>query len=283
LLELEAVGAAAVFALGLRHGIDPDHLAAIGDLVGSQVKARRAMLLATGYALGHAATIIILSVVATWLGQLIPQAILSIMNEIVGLSLVLMGAYLLYSLFRWGERAQLRSRWSLIAQFIRRLLRRHRSSYVEIEHEHPHAPNASHGHQHDEDKDRERGRAPTGSPISTLVRTHNHRHRHVLPIPADPLPKSGVAASAAVGVLHGIGAETPSQIALLATAAGYAGNGIFLAMTFVAGLLLSNTLVAIASVLGLGRLRRGSLLYRAVILVAAGFSIFVGASYLLSG
>lgn len=128
MLELETVSAAAVFALGLRHGIDPDHLAAIGDLVGSQIRARRSMLLATGYALGHAVTLITLSVLAAWMGQLVPQGVIAIMNEIVGVSLIVMGVFLLYSLFRWGARAQLRSRWSLIAQFIRRLVRQGRSS-----------------------------------------------------------------------------------------------------------------------------------------------------------
>jgi high-affinity nickel-transport protein len=277
--ELETVSAVAIFALGLRHGIDPDHLAAIGDLVGSQVRAARSMLLATAYALGHGLTIFTMSVVAAAAGGLVPQGIVAVMDEAVGASLVLMGFYLLYGFLRWGPQVRLRSRWSLIASGVSRLFRRRSTSFEEIEHDHDHEIGATHGHGHEDDV--QDGGISRSSP-RTLVGTHRHRHRHVLPVPADPLPMRGLLASSGVGVLHGIGAETPSQIALLATAAGVAQNPIVLAAWFVLGLLVSNTLVAVASVLGLKRLGRGSRLYAVVILLAALFSLYVGGSYLVA-
>ena len=48
--------------LGFRHGIDWDHIAAITDLTGSQESGRRSMVLATFYALGHAAMVFALGV-----------------------------------------------------------------------------------------------------------------------------------------------------------------------------------------------------------------------------
>jgi len=46
---------ATVFLLGLRHGFDWDHLAAIGDIVTTQPRSKTAIILGTLYALGHAA------------------------------------------------------------------------------------------------------------------------------------------------------------------------------------------------------------------------------------
>src|SRR5207237_8139931 len=52
-LEIGLVATA--FALGFRHGFDWDHLAALSDIAASQQSRRRSMMLATMYALGHAA------------------------------------------------------------------------------------------------------------------------------------------------------------------------------------------------------------------------------------
>jgi hypothetical protein len=277
--DLETVSATAILALGLRHGVDADHLAAIGDLIGSQVRAAKALLLATAYALGHGVTIFSLSALAAAAGALVPPAVVAVMDEFVGASLVLMGLYLLYSLIRWGPNARLRSRWSIVAAGVSRLLHGRSARVEEIEHEHAHRADPSHGHGHDQTVT---GSGEAASATRTVVGTHKHRHRHVLPVPMDPLPMRGLLAAIGVGVLHGVGAETPSQIALIATAAGASHSAIFLAGTFVAGLLISNTLVAMAGVLGFKHLRRGSGLYVAVVLFAALFSLYVGGGYLVA-
>ena len=58
LLQSTAFGAALLF--GFRHGFDWDHIAALTDLTGSQAKSRRSMWLATLYALGHGAMVLVL-------------------------------------------------------------------------------------------------------------------------------------------------------------------------------------------------------------------------------
>src|SRR4030095_2102057 len=52
-LEIGLVATA--LALGFRHGFDWDHLAALSDIAASQQSRRRSMMLASMYALGHAA------------------------------------------------------------------------------------------------------------------------------------------------------------------------------------------------------------------------------------
>src|SRR5262245_9691891 len=96
------------FALGLRHGIDWDHIAAITDITSSSVTneeaevegqmmavaagasgmsiavpiagppsrwaaSRQGMFLATMYALGHATLVVLLGLLAIWLGAMLPE------------------------------------------------------------------------------------------------------------------------------------------------------------------------------------------------------------------
>ena len=58
-----------------------------------------------------------------------------------------------------------------------------------------------------------------------------------------------------VGMLHGIGAETPTQVVIFLTAAGAGGPiaGIVILVVFLVGLLSSNTLITFGSAFGLGR------------------------------
>ena len=50
--------------LGLRHGIDWDHIAAISDLTGSSETRRQGWWLSLWYALGHAAAVFVLGIFA---------------------------------------------------------------------------------------------------------------------------------------------------------------------------------------------------------------------------
>ena len=57
------------FLLGLRHGIDWDHIAAIGDITGaSEQNRRQSIILGSLYALGHALVIIVLGLTAVLVG-----------------------------------------------------------------------------------------------------------------------------------------------------------------------------------------------------------------------
>jgi high-affinity nickel-transport protein len=84
-------------------------------------------------------------------------------------------------------------------------------------------------------------------------------------------------------MVHGVGAETPTQILLLAAAAGVAGGSAALMLlgAFVAGLFVANTLVALGAAVGFTEGRRLPLVYLVLAVVTALVSVWVGASYLL--
>jgi high-affinity nickel permease len=93
----------------------------------------------------------------------------------------------------------------------------------------------------------------------------------------------GSSSSFVVGVIHGLGAETPTQILLFLMAANLGGVGVGLLglLMFMVGLLIMNTLMC-ASAAGLFSAilsRPGAL--RAVTLATSAYSIVVGAIFLV--
>ena len=120
------------------------------------------------------------------------------MGRIVGLTLVALGLWVMYSIYRYaraGEAFRLRSRWMLVFDTIRYGSRRFGA------------------------------------------RLHGHEH-------VEPLEMSsyGAKTSFGVGMIHGIGAETGTQVLLIAAVGGAAsaGLGIPMLFAFVIGLLMSN-------------------------------------------
>lgn len=271
---------AAAILYGFRHGFDLDHLAAIGDIAGSSESRTRAIRLSTFYVAGHALIVLLLGAAAVAVGAYIPESLDALMGRVVGATLIVLGLYLAYSVIRYRGALRLRSRWMLAADGVRaasRWLRRGRQRIV-IEHSHDHAHDGTHDHAH--------GHPVTSASrggVSTATATHTHVHRHVGTVPVDPFAEYSARAAFGVGVVHGIGAETPSQVLLFASAAGAGsavGGGVVL-LAFVVGLVLANTIVAIASVAGLGTRRRFPMVFTAVAALTAVFSLGLGTAYLL--
>src|SRR6476646_7523052 len=116
--------------LGIRHGIDWDHIAAITDITSTTAATgmadaahagqhreisghshglggEREIRLGTLYALGHGAVVIALGLAAIAFGALLPDWLDPIMGRIVGFTLVALGMWVLYSVYRYasaGER-----------------------------------------------------------------------------------------------------------------------------------------------------------------------------------
>lgn len=272
-----------VFLSGLRHGIDLDHLAAISDITSSQLDRRRSLFLASLYALGHALVLMILGVLAVVAGRRIPAALDSIMGRMIGFTLVVLGLYVIYSLIRYGRDFRLRSRWMLVLSGVRRSLLwlkgRRQPEHVEIVHVHDHAGDGHHPH------DPSVGPAgiETGTAAVAVKTVHAHPHKHVAPMPSDPFTEYGVWTSFGIGMIHGVGAETPTQVLLFATAAGVAGGaaGVVLLSVFVLGLFLANTAVAIAASLGFNTGKRLPVVFMALAGLTAVSSLTVGMLYLL--
>ena len=268
-------------ALGFRHGFDWDHIAAITDITstttaghtevdvpaGSPVtphgheasemrghahvhqaepgamhsfgesrfahEQRHAIGLASLYALGHASVVVVLGIIALLVGAVLPDWVDPILEKVVGATLVLLGAWVIYSVVQYARgkgEFRMRSRWMLVFDFVR------------------------YGWD------------------ALQARIHGHEHT-----PSVHATQYGPKTAFGVGMIHGIGAETGSQALLLAGIAGVTGvTGIVILFAFVAGLLLSNTLVAVVSASGFIGAQRLRAVYIAVGFVAGIGSLVVG-------
>ena len=273
------------FGFGFRHGIDWDHLAAIGDITGSQQSPRRSMTLATLYAVGHAVVVFALGLGAIVLADRLPASVDATMERFVGATLVLLGVYVFVALLRQGRDFRMRSRWMLLISGMRRALRwlrlsmatrRSEGAVVEVVHEHEHAVEEHH-HEHAHER-----AVVASAPAVRGSAPHSHVHRHLGRMPDDPFATYTGAAAFGIGMLHGIGAETPTQVLIFLAAAGAGGKlaGVALLVCFIVGLLASNTVVALAGTLWSFGTRRNFALYATVSVVTAVGSLVIGTLFL---
>jgi high-affinity nickel-transport protein len=194
---------------------------------------RHAIGLASLYALGHATVVTALGALALILGAVLPAWVDPILEKVVGVTLVLLGAWVIYSVIQYARgkgEFRMRSRWMLVFDVARNAWGRLQS------------------------------------------RIHGHEH-----VPSAHSTQYGPTTAFAVGMIHGVGAETGSQALLLAGVAGVTGaTGIVILLAFVAGLLVSNTLVAVVSASGFIGAQRMQTLYVAVGAFAGTASLAIG-------
>jgi cytochrome c biogenesis protein CcdA len=254
-------------ALGLRHGVDWDHLAAITDLSATQDQPRRGLVLGTLYAVGHGVVVLAIGTVAIVAGRNLPEGIDRVFGRIVGWSLIVLGAYVAYTLVAHRGEFRMQSRWMLVIRAVRRLIARIRGEGA-IEHEHLHVAAEGVHHEGHDPVHREGGRV------------HSHRHAHGSATRGDEI---GSGAALGVGMLHGVGAETPTQV-LIFLAAAQAGGlvaGLVVLVVFVAGVLITNTAIVIASVFGFRSASRRRRLQLGLGAVTAVVSLTVGTLFAL--
>lgn len=223
--------------LGLRHGIDWDHIAAITDITGTTAYKRESFILGFLYALGHATIIIFLGLLAVAIGVRLPTWVDDFMQPVVGITLIILGLWLFYSILRHGKKFRAQSRWMLLFKLINNI-------------------------------------------TDTIHKQFAHKHK----VPHLHLPESyGKRTAYTVGMIHGIGAETPTQILLFAAAAGVGGTipGIILLFAFVLGLIFSNTLIVLASTTGFVQAQKNSWINIVLGLITAIFSLTVGIMFFL--
>lgn len=104
-----------------------------------------------------------------------------------------------------------------------------------------------------------------------------HEHQHV-----QAAQQYGARTAFGVGMIHGVGAETGTQVLIIATAVG-AGSKAMSVLTlfvFVFGILISNSMITVATAAGFVSARRQQWVYVAVGAVAAVFSLIVGLVFL---
>jgi len=263
------------FWFGVRHGIDWDHIAAITDITSSQEERRRSLLFGTLYALGHAAVVFTLGCLAILLGERLPPSVDSVMTRVVGVTLLILGVYVFVSLVRHGRDFRLRSRWMLIFAGVRRGVRWLRGRRVE----------STVGAQAASPARIERIQ---GGDVPASEWHHGHHgrpghHHHANPEPDDAFMNYGRATAFGVGMIHGVGAETPTQVLIFLAAAGAGGRlvGVLVLMAFVVGLLVSNSIITLGSAFGYLKASRNFRLYAAVAIVTATFSLVIGTIFVL--
>jgi high-affinity nickel-transport protein len=262
------------FAFGFRHGIDWDHIAAITDITSSQGDRRRALFLGTLYVLGHALVVFALGILAIAAGDRLPQGVDEVMGRIVGVTLIFLGIYVLVSLARHGRDFRLRSRWMLIfagarkgARWVRRRLAAGREA------------RAGAG---------ETGSVAVAEGAAPSLWHHGHHgrpghHHHERPEADDDIPTYGRGTAFLVGMIHGIGAETPTQVVIFLTAAGAGGPlvGVLVLASFIVGLVVSNSVITVGSAFGFLEASKNFALYATVAVVTAVFSLVIGTLFVL--
>jgi high-affinity nickel-transport protein len=223
---------------GMRHGVDWDHIAAISDITSTQRSARKGILFSFLYAVGHASVVASIALGLLLLSFSLPESIERGMETVVGLTLVALGVYVLYSL-RQGDDFRLLPRWALVANGMLRCY---------------------------------------GWLKTTLTGVPSKR-RVVLK------DGYGRTASYLIGMIHGVGAETPTQMMLfaLAVSAGVSGGkefGALLIVIYSLGLIITNTVMGVLGAYGYVKAGGKHRLYRTVAFFTAVFSMIVGVVFI---
>lgn len=235
-LRLALVSAA---ALGFRHGLDYDHIAALTDISSVQVRARDAMRYGLLYVAGHAMTVALLGGAAVLFRIALPPASDRWAERLVGATLLVLGIYVLGTFFRPSTHSHMRPKTRITLLINSALWIYWRLSRV------------------------------FGGTRVVAPQVFKDGY--------------GTGSTFAIGVIHGFGAETPTQILLFLMAAnlGGVGAGLLGLLTFILGLLAMNTLMC-ASAAGLfsAVLARPKAL-QAMTLATSAYSIAVGAIFLL--
>lgn len=110
------------------------------------------------------------------------------------------------------------------------------------------------------------------------VRSHVGQHEHVHVEPQNYSSRTALG----IGVIHGVGAETGTQALIIATAVGATSQGVAIGalFVFVAGLLISNTVITVTTTFGFVSTRRRQSIYVMAGLIAAIFSLVLGIVFL---
>lgn len=232
-LELALVSCA---VLGLRHGFDYDHLAAISDITAVQRSWKDGLRLGVTYAVGHALTVVALGAAVIMLHIPLPAKLDNWTERLIGATLIVLGIGVVANLIKHSHSHRaIQSRWALLVSGVRWGWWRWRRIF------HPELPRPD--------------------PFSW-----NYNGGSVF----------------AIGVLHGLGAETPSQLMLFLLAASLGGTaqGFMGLLAFALGLIAMNAAMtaSLGGLFGAGKHRPR--LYRWVAVAGAVYSFAIGIIFL---
>ncbi|WP_227935515.1 HoxN/HupN/NixA family nickel/cobalt transporter [Alkalihalobacillus deserti] len=165
-MELLTFGLLAIL-IGIRHGMDADHVAALADMIGTETQKTKQYSLGIMYAVGHGLIVLIIGLLALYVGVRLPEGAYGFLEMLVSFTLILLGAIILYSLFNNKGEYEYKSRIAIVYGFLEKVFR-----------------------------------GKDGNEIS-----------------ATPLTL-GIIGALIIGLIHGIGVESPTQIAIISNAVG---------------------------------------------------------------
>jgi high-affinity nickel-transport protein len=225
--------------LGLRHGFDYDHLAAISDITAVQRSWRSGLRLGMTYALGHAFTVAALGIAVLQLHMGLPKGLDHWTERLIGLTLIVLGI-------------------GVVAGILRK---------------------DAHGHRHSRIESR------LAIAVNGILWLAWVVHR--LWKPDAPKPErfqwmyTGKSVFA-IGMLHGVGAETPSQLALFFLTANLGGTsrGILGLAAFSIGLVAMNALMTASMGGAFSAGGHHPRIYHAIAWTGAAYSCIIGIIFL---
>jgi ABC-type nickel/cobalt efflux system permease component RcnA len=88
------------FLIGMQHAMEADHLAAVASLVSGRRSLRESLRQGAVWGLGHSLTLFCFAGVVVVLDSLIPASIAQLLEQLVGVMLILLGVDLLRRLIR---------------------------------------------------------------------------------------------------------------------------------------------------------------------------------------
>ncbi len=225
--------------LGLRHGFDYDHLAAISDITAVQRNWRSGLRLGVTYALGHAFTVVVLGVIVLQLHLGLPENLDHWTERLIGLTLIVLGI-------------------GVVAGILRK---------------------DAHGHRHSRVESR---LAIAINGVLWLFwqvrRVFNRRASKPERFQWMYTGKSVFV----IGILHGVGAETPSQLALFFLTANLGGvsRGMLGLAAFAIGLVAMNALMTATMGGAFSASGHHPRLYHVIAWTGAAYSCIIGFIFL---
>jgi cytochrome c biogenesis protein CcdA len=223
--------------LGLRHGFDYDHLAAISDIAAVQTSWKKSMRLGVTYALGHALTVVALGAAVIMLHISLPEKLNSWTERLIGITLIALGIGVVASLkSQKHSHSRMQSRLAVLISGVNWMWWKVRLI--------------------------SRPQTPRPTPFSW-----NYSGKSVF----------------GIGIVHGLGAETPSQLMLFLLAASLGGTakGFMGLGAFAIGLIVMNTLMtaSLGGLFGAGNSRPR--LYHWISWAGAVYSVAIGVIFLI--
>ena len=226
--------------LGLKHGFDYDHLAAISDITAVQPNWKSGLRLGVTYALGHAFMVSILGVMVLELHIGLPKALDHSTERLIGLTLILLGLGVAAGILRKD----------------------------------------AHGHPHTRVESR----------LAIAINGLRWAGWNVQRLwnPEAPRPNrfrwmyTGKSVFL-IGLLHGIGAETPSQLGLffLTKTLGGTSRGLVGLMAFAVGLVAMNALMTATMGGAFKASGHHPRVYQLIAWTGAAYSLIIGLIFLL--